>query len=773
MKYILCKCILSIIFLIGITSTSFAQKQVSGKITDQTGAAMPGVSVIEERTSNGTITDLDGNYTLVVANEQSALRFSFIGYLSETRVVGVPAVHNVQLEENVKQLEELVITGYSIDERKQTTSAVSTVKAKDIQVAVTGNVEQMLQGRVAGVTVITNGQPGTQSQIRIRGFGSFGGNEPLYIVDGVPVTDISFINPVDIENITTLKDASAASIYGARAANGVIVYTTKRGARKSRLNVTFDGYWGVNTQGTSPTMLNPTEFAEWTWTAQRNTATQNGTTPSFNHQQFGSGSSPVIPDYLMGVVLDDKGNPSLGYGLSANQIDPALQKQYYNVDARKGALYQTMKANKSGTDWYNAITRPGTIQRYSLGMSGGTDHSRYYFGFGAQNSEGILKNNNFGRYAFRANSEFDVLPILRIGENLQFTYLTRTGALGSTNGQGVAADENSLLGSYRIPSIIPVYDEEGGYGGTTAKGFNNPRNPVAERDNEANNTAHALTGFGNIYLELEPIPGLVLRTSWGTRYGNTYSIGYGRISYENSENNSSFSYSEGAGYFFSWITTNTIAYKKKFGLHNIDVLVGQEALNTGIGRNMNATGYNPFSTDPNFVTLTNTSNRVVNGGLFNGVTFASYFGKVSYSLMDRYLISATVRRDGSSRFGPDNRYALFPAFSAAWRMSNESFMQGSSSVLSELKLRFSWGQMGNSNNVDPYNQFTLYGTSIGASSYDISGSNTSAANGYYRTKIGSSSTKWETNTTLNIGVDANLWKGKLEIYLDLWQKNYR
>ena len=355
--------------------TLFAQERVvSGTIKDESGSGMPGVNVLIKGTSNGTATDASGLYRLNVSGDQNVLVVSFIGYTTKEVSIGSQSSLDIQIVPDVQTLTELVVTGYSVDKRRELTGAVSTIKPKDVLFAPTGNVEQMLQGRVAGVTVITNGQPGTTSQVRVRGFGAFGGNAPLYIVDGVPTQDVSFINPDDIETMTVLKDAASASIYGARAASGVIVYTTKRGKRNQKLNITYDGIYGTTTPGSGLSMMNPTDFADWTWNAQRNTATANGTAPVFGHPQFGSGATPVIPNYI-----------NVGGAAGVNTpVDLAAEKLKYNVDPRLGSTYQVVAANRSGTDWYKEITRNAPIFRQTLGITGGGESHRFYVGLSSQ-----------------------------------------------------------------------------------------------------------------------------------------------------------------------------------------------------------------------------------------------------------------------------------------------------------------------------------------------------------------------------------------------------
>ena len=754
--------VLSAIFCLSAI-VAFSQRTVTGKVSNAGQETLPGVTVLLKGTVTGTITDLDGTFSLSVPNTGGSLVFSSVGFRTVEMALDGQSTFNVVLQEDVSALKEVIVTGYTVDSRRESTGAVSTVSSKALNVVPSGNVEQQLAGRVSGVTVITNGQPGTSSQIRVRGFGAFGGNEPLYIVDGVPVGSTDFLNPADIESTTVLKDAASASIYGARAANGVIVYTTKKGSKGARkLSVTYDGLYGVTDPGKGLPLLNPTDFATWTWNALKNDAAAAGTTPTFNHPQFGTGSSPVVPDYI-----NVGGKPGV-----VGTVDLNAEKAKYNIDPTAGSIYQVVKANKEGTDWYKAITRTAPLTRHSLGFSGGGENSRFYIGMSAQNQAGILKNNDFTRYTFRANSEFNLTKHLRIGENIQLTYRQVLGQSGANGGQGIAADENDILSAFRMPSIIPVYDEFGGYAGTAAKGFNNPRNPVASRDGQKNDRNFNFNGFGNLYAEYDLLPGLTARSSLGGQYNNYYYKFYSRLQYENSENNSAFGFGEGAGYAFSWTLTNTLNYKKKFGVHDIDVLGGQEALNTGVGRSIDGSGLNPFSTDPNFITVTNTNSRQVNSNLFKGVNFASYFGRLKYTFNDKYIVTALVRRDGSSRFGENSRYGVFPAFSAAWRLSSESFMKNITWI-DDIKIRGGYGIMGNSNNVDPNNQYSLYGGSVGASSYDINGTNSSAQTGFYRTRIGNPNAKWETSVTKNIGFDGTFFEGKLDVIVDVWQKDTR
>jgi TonB-dependent starch-binding outer membrane protein SusC len=756
------------VFLLSTFLTFAQDRRVTGKVAGSDGQGIPGVSVLLKGTQTGTSTDANGAFAINLKSGKDVLAFSGIGFKSVEVKVGTQSSVNVTLNEDVSSLDEVVVTGYSSSNKKESTAAISTVKAKDLVVAPSGNVEQQLQGRVAGLTLITNGQPGTSSIIRVRGFGAFGGNEPLYVVDGVPVGSTDFLSPNDIESTTVLKDAAAASIYGARAANGVIVYTTKKGAKRARkMEVTYDGLFGVtdpNAAG-APKNLTPQEQADWTKIAQLNNISQNGIQKgteaydnALKHPQYGNGEKATLPAYLYA-------NGQSGvYG----SVDLAAAKAAYDADPANTFL---IKPNLAGTDWYAAITRSAPLMRHNLGFSGGTENGRYYFGLSLQDQAGILINNNYKRYAFRANSEFDLGKRVRIGENLQFTYRSVTGQAGRNNGQGIADEESPVLAAYRMPSIIPIFDEFGSYASTKAAGFNNPRNPVRSLTlNNGNDNNFNGNAFGNIYVEVDPVANLTLRSSIGGQFNNYYYKDYNYRYLGDSEPEASNAFFEGAGYNFAWTFTNTATYKNKFGKHGVTAQLGIESLNTGFGRQINGSGINPFSTDLNYVNLSKVNNPQVNSGLYNGVNFYSLFGEAKYSYNDKYYVTGVVRRDGSSRFGANSRYGIFPAFSAAWRVSSEDFMKDLP-FITDLKIRGGWGQMGNSNNVDPGNQYSLFGSDKGSSYYPISGTNNGADEGYYRTRIGNPDAKWETSTTANIGIDATFLNGRLEAVVDFWSKD--
>lgn len=749
--------IFAFFFLLAYSTLSFAQ--VTGVIMDsETNDPLIGVSVLLSGTSTGTTTDQEGKFSLP-ANEGDIIVCSYIGYTRQEVLIDTAKKLSIFLVSGLL-MEEVIVTGYSVDIRRKIPGSASTVMARDIQIAPSGNIEQQLQGRVAGVTVITNGQPGTTSQVRVRGYGALGGNEPLYIVDGVPVNAVDFLSPGDVASVTVLKDATAASIYGARAAGGVIVYTTKNGqTRQQKLKISYDAMFGVTTPGAGPSVMNPQGQADWTWTAIRNAAISRGEIPEFSHPQYGNGANPVLPDYLL--VGPDAG--------VIGAVDLTAERERYNIDLDAGPIYQVVKANKAGTNWYDAVMRNALLNRHHLGISGAGAASRYYVGVGMQDQQGIVRNQQFSRYSFRVNTEFDLLPFLKMGENFQATYRATRLLEGEAGGIG-SADTWTFVNSSLTNPIIPIYDEFGGYAGNAAPGVGiNWSNPVADAENQRDNRDFAVQTFGNFYLELEPIKGLVFRSSFGGQFGAANSRNYIKTTYHSINKRTIPAFSQFSSYTTQWVWTNTASFKKVMGYHSLDLLVGQEVLDQGSGFTINGSGLDPFSENIDYIGLSTLTSRTVEGAPFKGVRFSSYFTRINYDFADKYLFSTVLRRDGSSRFGRKNRFGFFPAFSAAWRISSENFMRGFT-LIDDLKIRGGFGIMGNSNNVDPNNQYSLFSTSLYASSYDINGTNSSAVEGFYRTRIGNPAAKWEQAITANIGLDMLLFNGKIDIGVELWRK---
>lgn len=729
---------------------SFAQKVVTGKVTGADNQPAAGATVTVTGTNVATQTDANGNFSISVPQGRNSLTVSYVGYENQAIDVANRSTLSIPLRAATSSLSEVVVTGYSGQQRKNIVGAVSTVRGEQLASVPTGNAEQQFQGRVPGVTVITSGQPGTVSQVRIRGFGSFFNNNPLYVVDGIPTTNIDFLNPNDIETTTVLKDASSASIYGARAAAGVIIVTTKKAKYGSKLRVTYDMSYGTTFAGKGIDLLTPQQQADLTWDALKAAG------QTLTHPQYGSGPTPVLPDYLK------VGNESGLSGLSPS--DPRLDPAKFNTDFDKGPVYQVIKANKQGTDWYKALTEQGHVQNHTIGFNGGSENARYYAGISYYDEKGVIINTNLKRYSLRLNNEFKIKNVVRIGSNFQYTYRDNPTI-------GGPASENSILFALTINPLIPVYDEGGGFAGTTAKGFNNSTNPVAGRIRSKQNRGFAGTIFGNVYAEADVLPHLTLRSSFGgsiTQFQNR-SLGY--RTYENSENVGSYTFSEGAGYGQAYTWTNTARYENDFGKHSVQALVGIEAVADGYFRQLSGSGLNPYSINFNFTTLTNTdpNGRALSSGGNPFRKLYSQFGQVNYNYNNKYLFSGTLRRDGSSVFGENDKYGVFPALSAGWRVSQEDFLR-SVPWITELKIRGGWGIMGNERPIGSANRFNTIGGSPGSTGYDISGANTSIVSGIRVTGVGDPNVRWEKNTTTNIGFDGTFFKSKLDIIFDIYQR---
>lgn len=709
-----------------LTSSLLAQERsIAGSVTDESGSPMPGVSVVIRGTSQGTATDTDGRYTLTVPGDDATIVFSFVGYATSEVVVGSRSVVDVQLTPDVRTLTELVVTGYAVQEKKDLTGSVGVVSPTELIAIPSSNVTNQLQGRVAGVTVTGDGRPGEQAKVRIRGFGSFQNNDPLYVVDGVPTQDISTLNPGDVESLSVLKDAGAASIYGSRASNGVIVITTKRGA-SSGVDVNYSMYYGTQDPGKGPdNLLNAQEFADLQWLVYSNDGT-NETHPIYGPS---TNANPTLPSWA------------------------------------------------GDTNWWDEVMGNAMIMNHDLSLSGGNENARFYGGLNYFRQDGIALYNYSKRFSARFNSEFKIKDRVTVGENITVSH--RSGNNVNANGR----ENGPVALSMYIQPIIPVIMTEavtgishnfvpGEWGGTgIAPRLGNVRNIVAERTRDKDDMAFDVRIIGSVYADVKVIENLNFRTTFGGTFQNGYSTNYTFATYELSENTATPAYQEQAYYNNDWVWTNTLTYNKTFDSHRLLAVAGYEAVKYGIGRNLNGQRAGYFSDAVSFRTLSNGATIVnASSGYNTPTTLASTFLRADYSYGDKYFLSATVRRDGTSRFGEANRYGTFPSVSAGWRISGEPFMASISTVVTDLKIRGGYGTMGNQLAVSPQNAFYLYGGTAGNSFYDLNGTGNSSLQGFRPTRIGNPDAKWETNVTTNIGFDAGLFDNKLEVVFDWYTK---
>ncbi|HLO53207.1 MAG TPA: TonB-dependent receptor [Saprospiraceae bacterium] len=747
-----------VVLLIAFSAFTVSAQQVTvkGVIKDETGTGVIGANILELGTDNGTITDIDGGYTLIVAKD-ATIKISYTGYVSKEVLVGSGGTFDVNLEVDSEILEEVVVTGYQIQRKRDISGAVSVINTGDIQNLVTSSFAQKLQGRAPGVTVSTSGAPGSAANVRIRGISSFGNNDPLYVIDGVPVQDKGNlnINPNDIESMQVLKDPSTASIYGSRASNGVIVITTKKG-KTGKPRFTYNGSLSSASavKGWNDILiLNSNEYVDMT-------------------KQFYTNGGLPLPSYARGTSLPKyiyvrpELNTDLTFGeltSVANTVDLSLYDRYTNP----------IMETSAGTDWWDVSTRSAMVQDHSFSVSGGTENLTYAVGAGILQQEGILKYNEFNRYNVRANTLIKVSDKFRIGENLNFAYRT------DVNNPAIS-EQGTISAIYKSSPLAPVYDignsvgedgERDSFGGTKTADLGNSTNPLARLYRGRNNVAQNMNILGNLFAEFDIISGLTLKTDFKLDMGSGYSRAFSYRTPENQEGQGGQNFREDWGTGRTWTWTNTANYQKQIGeKHSIGALIGYEALH-GKGRNIsgNLNDYFTVSEDAWYLNTgfgDATSRGVSSNGGENKLL--STFGKVDYAYNDKYFISATIRRDGSSRFSPANRYAVFPAFSAGWRISGEDFLKNNS-IFSDLKLRASWGKTGNEN-IRPYNYVNQWGGSIASAFYDINGNNNSSVTGFHQTFIGDPNTKWEEGINSNIGIDASLFNDKVSLVVDVYKR---
>jgi len=741
--------VLFVLLAVSLAGTAYGQEHaVSGTVTDaERGEPLPGVNVRVVDTETGTATNAEGEYSLMAPSEDATLRFSFVGYENQTINIEGRSTVDVALSPTTLTGGEVVVTGYTEERRADLTGAVQVVDSEDLQQISEGQITDQLQGNAAGVSVISSGQPGQDPQIRIRGINTFGDNTPLFVVDGVTTRSIGDLNPSDIENIQVLKDASSASIYGARAANGVVVIETKKG--EGDISVSLNTYTGISQQpDTDPwNMIDPQGRANLKLLAQCN----SGITPSDPQYEFpnGCGGEAVLPDYILpeGASEDD-----------VNEDNYFVIPEY--TDANPAEFTQIVRANKQGTNWFDEITERGTVTKTDFTVSGGGDTGSYLLGVGYLSEEGTVMRTFLERYSLRANATYDVTDNIRVGENLSYT--------AEENRLDDELTEGSAIGmAMRQRTIVPVRDIEGNFAGSRGDGLGNPENPVAMRYRTRNDESLDKRLFGNMFAEVDFLTDFRFRTS----IGGDISSGFGKFfafpTYENSENNDRNALTENAYNSYEWTWSNTLNFERTFAeSHNVSALAGVEWQRND-WRFEQSVVEDYFSFDPTFTTLDNgsgttnaSSERVVRA-------LASQFGKVDYNYERRYFLSGTVRRDGSSVF-LENKYGIFPAASAGWRISEEPFMEEGLPWLTDLKLRASWGIMGNQLNVPPNNAYTLFGSLTYG--YDIGGTNSSPQQGFEPNRVGAPQARWEEQENRNVGIDVAVLDGQLEFTIDYYQK---
>jgi TonB-dependent starch-binding outer membrane protein SusC len=724
--------ILAVMFcMAGLTTAQNSGLKISGTVSsDADNEALTGVTVKVKGASQGTITDIYGAYS-IQARTGETLVFSYIGFITQEVTVSSQRI-DVRLKESTTALDELVVVGYGVQKKKLNTGATIQVKGDELARMNTTSPLQALQGKTPGVNISsTSGQPGANMKVVIRGLGTIGSSGPLYIIDGIE-GDLSILNASDIQSIDILKDAASAAIYGAQAANGVVLVTTKQGS-KGKGHVTFDAYYGLQEVGRTTNMLNATEYKT-----------------IMDEQALNSGSSAY--DWAsMGDLAD--------------------------------------------TNWIGQmIKNDAKTQNYSLNVSGGDAASVYSISLNYTSQEGIIGGasvSNYERYGFRVNSEHNLYNnMLKVGEHMNFNYIKNNGI--SVGNQY----NNTLRGAFATSPLAPVYSDNNIYdspyndtsNSTWYKGDGNPYGSMMTNSNNMNDGQKLVT---DLYAELKPIKNLTLKSVLGINYYaseyRSYTPLYQFSIYTYNKQHTTTNQSMSKGHTITW--TNTAAYDFKINEDNVfNTLIGMEAVRYQ-GTNLSASNWNLLSQFDDFAHayLDNTTGqahldedgkvvetRGVGGSPSTLYRRVSYFGRIGYNYKETYMANVTLRADGSSKFASGHRWGYFPSASAGWVMTNEDFMESNKNWLDFLKIRLSWGQVGNQNIDDfqyasPINTSTAYSSSDPAAFYNFGTSGTNVA-GAYPSRLSNANVKWETSEQTNIGFDARLLNDRLGVNADYYIK---
>lgn len=683
---------------------------VHGKVLSKSGGEpLIGASVLCESTQTGASTDIDGNFTISVP-EGATLKFSYIGF-NPTEAKATPEM-TIHLGENSEVLDDVVVVGYQIVRKADLTGAVSVMDMKEPLSENSGNIMSSMAGRLPGVNVVPDAAPGGTGTIRVRGMSTANSsNDPLYIIDGVPTDNINCINPSDIESMQVLKDAASASIYGSRAANGVVVITTKQG-KGDRMTVNVNYSTNIQTIANRYEMLDANQWGIAYWAASKN----SNIAPS--HVLYGNGETPVLQPYVAG-----------------------------------NTNYPT-----TNTDWQDQVYRTAWTNNLTASISNNTDKSSVMLSLNYINQDGNIRETFYERYSARINSRYDFNKYISVGENLMLAHWKNRGV-------DVAGDRGVPFTAMSQHPALPVRGLDGSWARPLELIASDLTNPVQLIENAKDNDYSSWRILGNAYLELKPIEGLSLKTNIGIEHSQYFNHTLGRTVNPGDVNSVSSVYGQGD----TWTWTNTANYNKTFAdKHHLTVLLGTEAISYTF-RDLSASREEYAFEDPDYMQIGAGTGTRSNGGGKTQWSVFSLFGKVDYNYADRYLASFTIRRDENSRFAKGYRAGIFPAFSLAWRPTQEEFFP-QNNVLSDLKVRYSWGQNGNANIPSLYPAYSTYIFNTGNGAYDISGTNSSTTSGITLSSTGNPELKWETTYQHNIGADFQFFSGALGLSADYYIK---
>jgi TonB-linked SusC/RagA family outer membrane protein len=672
--------------LVVIYGTAGAQHIVQGTVTSKDdGQPIPGVNVLIQGTTSGTATDFDGKYSLQLGDNQNTLVFSFVGYTTQTITVGTQSVIDVQLASDTETLEEVVVVGYGIQRKSDLTGAVSSLKGQELTKVPALNPVQGLQGKVAGVQVTnTSGAPGANPMVRIRGVGTFNNSAPIYVVDGVILDDISFLNSSDIQSMEVLKDASATAIYGSRGANGVILITTKQGKigeTEPVINVSAE--YSVQNLQKKIALLNGPEFANYV-------------------NQFAPGS-------------------------------------YNNTSA------------VPNTDWQDQIFKPAAIQNYQVSASGSSAKSQYYLGVGYFKQDGIIDKSGYERVNIRFNNTFHITKKFRIGNNVTIAPFKQQNT-----------DGGAVFNVYRAQPVVTPYRADGSY--SPVNGVGN----VLAAINYTNDYNKGIRGVGNVFTEVDFLKGFTFRSSFGVDFNYNKSTSYTPVFYVSpTQQNVLSTLNKGYNDRELWLWENTLTYKKEIGKSRFDLLGGYTMQNISsenlalVGQNLIRDSKDFWYLNKNNTIGTLTTDEVSDDSNYSMI---SYLFRANYTWNEKYLVTATFRRDGSSKFSSNNRYSNFPSIALGWNVINEDFMKALS-VLSNFKVRASWGIIGNEKIA--YNRrFSTVTNGLNA----VFGQAEVFAPGLSYGVTGNPNLKWENTNQTDVGIEIGFFNDRLTLEADYYNR---
>ena len=698
--------------LLSASIIMYAQQEITGTVTDAMGPVI-GATVMEKGTTNGTVTDFDGNFKIKVEAGKT-LVFSYIGYNSQE----LPAKNGMQvvMTENAKELAEVVVTGYQVQRKADLTGAVAVMDMKGPISESDPNMLNSMQGKLAGVDIVTDAAPGGgSSSIRVRGMSTVNACDPLYVIDGVATNEnLNSLNAADIESIQVLKDASSASIYGSRAANGVIIITTKKG-KNGKMSINLNYNAAVQTIAKKYSTLSADQWGQAYWQAAAN----DGIAPTAAASLYGTGATPQLVSEVNGVKT-------------------------------------------ANTDWQKEVYDAAWTHNIGASISNATDKGSYLFSGNYINQKGLMTNTFYKRFSGRVNSTYNFNKYVRVGENLMIARWQNRGA--DTNG-----DRGIPYTAMRQHPAIPVFQSPGVYADPVGMIGSDIENPVQTLYNMRDNTNTSWRIFGNAYVDIMPIEGLTLKSNLGIEHVQYTNKTLTRnVRATDDPANRAVSSGHGEGDTYTWTNTANYLFDIK-GQHHFNVLFGTEAIKY-VFEDLTATRKNYAFEDADYMQIGAGSGTMTNGGGKQEWALFSLFGKLDYNFADRYLFSVTLRRDQTSRLHKDNNSGVFPAFSGAWRVSEEKFWPKNKWV-DNVKLRVAWGQNGNSAISNNYAAYSTYVFDLGNGAYDLNGTNTNVVSGIKVASTGNKDLKWETTTQTNIGIDAYLIDNTLSLTLDYYWKN--